>query len=164
MDALLCPPIHHIQFVFQYLSYIFLCTWLYQAGHRQHAWTQILVSLLILKAIYKRACFPNLCFSTYFFSLFFRPAVPPVLCRYVFLLHAFPFTCFGPPQLHLWPLTRLFNNQVYRSWGSAGHLDGRLHDQPTAVPAAHPTPRPAWPPSPSHAAAAASAPTGKFVH
>jgi len=46
-----------------------------------------------------------------------------------------------------------------RSWGSAGHLDGRLHDQPTAVPAAHPTPRPAWPPSPSHAAAAAPAPT-----
>ena len=75
-----------------------------------------------------------------------------IACFSIYLFRATPAT----------PLTRLCNNQVYRSWGSAGHLYGRLHDQPTAVPAAHPTPRPAWPPSPSHAAAAAPAPTGKF--
>ena len=56
------------------------------------------------------------------------------------------------------------NNQIFRSWGSAGHLNGRIHDQPTAVPAAHPAPRSACPPSPSHAGTAAPATTGKFFH
>ena len=56
------------------------------------------------------------------------------------------------------------NIQIFchRTWGTAGHLDGRLHDQPT-VPA-HPPTRPTWPPSPSHAATAAPAATGKTFH
>ena len=56
----------------------------------------------------------------------------------------------------------LIQSSLHRTWGSACHLDGRLHDQPT-VPA-HPPARPTWPPSPSHAATAAPATTGKTFH
>ena len=112
----------------------------------------------------KHACSPNLCFSTYFSFLFFRPAVPPVLCRYGFLLHAFPYSLvlshsFISPIYDQAMLIQIF---CHRTWGTAGHLDGRLHDQPT-VPA-HPPARPTWPPSPSHAATAAPATTGKTFH
>ena len=61
------------------------------------------------------------------------------------------------------PLNGQWNIKIFRSGGSAGHLNGRVHDQPTTVPAAHSAPRPAWPPSPSHAATAAPAATGNLV-